>query len=95
MTDPKVRNCYCGLWQKDPEFFVQRGIPEGFCGICDRCGKPGHMRHYPGAPGTGAWCDRCYRFVAWFGSPLKKILWVMLLTPLAMVVYAVYTAMTR
>ncbi len=56
------RNCYCGLWEKNPEFFESRQIPHGFCGICERCNQPGHLRHAPGAaPYTGAWCDRCYR----------------------------------
>jgi hypothetical protein len=34
------------------------------CGECERCGAPGHTRHFPGpVPATGAWCDRCYRIV--------------------------------
>jgi hypothetical protein len=54
--------CYCGLWDKDPSFFEKKGIPPGYCGLCDKCGKPGHVRHFPGAvPFTGAWCERHYR----------------------------------
>lgn len=57
------RNCYCGSF--DREFLRQQGIPEGFCGICERCGKPGHTQHFPGpVPYTGAWCDRCVKIVA-------------------------------
>jgi hypothetical protein len=45
------RNCYC-----------RPG--EVTCGTCERCGAPGHARHFPGpVPYTGAWCDRCYRVV--------------------------------
>ena len=29
------------------------------CGACERCGRPGHLRHYPGVPATGIICDRC------------------------------------
>lgn len=37
------------------------GIPRGYCGFCDVCGKPGHTRHFPGAvPATGTWCDFHY-----------------------------------
>ena len=59
------RNCYCGLWEKNPQLLEAQHVPRGFCGICERCGQPGHMRHAPGAaPYTGAWCDRCYRVTA-------------------------------
>ena len=62
----RQRQCYCDLWKTRPEVLRQQGIPEGFCGICERCGKPGHLRHYPGpVPYTGAWCDHCYRVIAW------------------------------
>ena len=58
------RNCYCH--SVDAAFRQKQGIPENFCGICDRCGEPGHTRHHPGpVPVTGAWCDRCYRIVGW------------------------------
>jgi len=51
MTDfPNQRACYCAPGETS-------------CGICERCGVPGHTRHFPGpVPVTGAWCDRCYRF---------------------------------
>lgn len=48
---PNTRGCYC----KPGELF---------CGTCERCGAPGHTRHFPGpVPYTGSWCDRCYRVV--------------------------------
>jgi hypothetical protein len=57
-----TRHCYCGLWRKDPSVLEAQGIPRGFCGLCDRCGEPGHTRHFPGAlPYTGSWCDMHYR----------------------------------
>ena len=62
----EARGCYCGLWDTDPEHFKQSGLSPGYCGQCDRCGAPGHTRHFPGpVPYTGAWCDRCYRIVQW------------------------------
>ena len=43
-----AKNCYCGPDQE-------------YCGTCDVCGRPGHVRHFPGAaPYTGSWCDRHY-----------------------------------
>lgn len=58
-------DCYCeGSW-KDPRRMKRRGIPPGYCGICEVCGQPGHMRHTPiPAPYTGAWCDDCYDSLA-------------------------------
>ena len=57
------RNCYCD--DLSAEFKRTHHIEEGFCGVCSRCGAPGHTRHYPGpVPATGEWCDRCYRITA-------------------------------
>ena len=48
---PTDRHCYCQPGQAS-------------CGTCERCGEPGHTRHFPGpVPVTGAWCDACYRHV--------------------------------
>jgi hypothetical protein len=59
------RNCFCSLWETNPEFLEKQGLPHGYCGICDLCGDPGHTRHYPGpVPVTGAWCDVCYQVQA-------------------------------
>ena len=45
----KGKDCYCG-----PE--------DRFCATCGVCGRPGHLRHFPGAaPVTGAWCEWHYR----------------------------------
>jgi hypothetical protein len=57
----KLRGCYCGLWDSDPKHCRDHGFPEGFCGHCDVCGKPGHLRQHPAPIGyTGAWCDEHY-----------------------------------
>lgn len=54
-------HCYCDLWNKSPETLEEQGVPRGFCGLCDVCGKPGHLQHFPGAvPFTGAWCKKHY-----------------------------------
>ncbi len=56
-----MRNCYCSLWDTQPEALERQGLVHGFCGTCGRCGALGHSSHYPGpVPATGGWCDRCY-----------------------------------
>ncbi len=58
------RGCYCGLWDTQPDVLQSQGLPEGFCGRCEKCGAPGHARHFPGPiPYTGTWCDRHYRLL--------------------------------
>ena len=53
--------CYCDLWNNSPDTLEKQGIPRGFCGLCDVCGAPGHLQHFPGAvPFTGAWCRKHY-----------------------------------
>ncbi len=53
--------CYCDLWKKNPKILIKQGVPEGFCGFCDRCGEPGHVLHFPGAlPVTLGWCRKHY-----------------------------------
>ncbi|PKN35145.1 MAG: hypothetical protein CVU61_05070 [Deltaproteobacteria bacterium HGW-Deltaproteobacteria-19] len=53
--------CYCDLWNKSPVTLEKQGVPRGFCGLCDVCGEPGHLLHFPGAvPFTGAWCKKHY-----------------------------------
>lgn len=61
--NPKQRNCYCDLWQTNPDYLMERNIPYGFCGIC-QCGQYGHLRHAPNGPYTAEFCDKCYRLVA-------------------------------
>ena len=41
------RTCYC-----------EKG--DLFCGKCEVCDNPGHIKHHPGGPGTGSWCDKHY-----------------------------------
>ncbi|MFZ3045672.1 MAG: macro domain-containing protein [Desulfatirhabdiaceae bacterium] len=54
-------NCYCDLWVKSPKTLEKQGVPNGYCGLCDVCGAPGHLQHFPGAvPSTGAWCKKHY-----------------------------------
>jgi uncharacterized membrane protein len=60
-----TRVCYCG--SLSPAYLQEHKIPEGFCGICERCGQPGHTQHFPGpVPYTGAWCDACLPKVAFY-----------------------------
>lgn len=68
----KNRNCYCGTRGANDKA-LQEGIPQGYCGLCEICGKPGHVRHHPGAvPATGSWCDFHYALLAIF-HPLTII----------------------
>lgn len=64
--DPQKRNCYCHLWQTNPDHLIEQNIPYGFCGIC-KCGEYGHLRHAPNGPYTAEFCDKCYRLVAMVG----------------------------
>jgi hypothetical protein len=60
------RICYCELWSNDPQRLELQGVPRGFCGHCERCGQPGHARHFPGPlPTTGSWCDAHYHQTRW------------------------------
>jgi len=57
------QDCYCNSF--DDEYRKKNKIPDGYCGLCDICGKPGHTQHFPGSvPYTGTWCDRCLQIVA-------------------------------
>ncbi|MFZ5867091.1 MAG: hypothetical protein ACOYXY_14500 [Thermodesulfobacteriota bacterium] len=50
--------CYCADRRSNAQVAeLMKDIPEGYCGICDVCGKPGHTRAHPSLPTTGAWCD--------------------------------------
>lgn len=72
-------SCYCGLWQTSPETLRAQGLTPGFCGLCQRCGAPGHTRHFPGpVPYTGAWCDACYRTVGRQALLLRPLPWAIL-----------------
>lgn len=81
----KKRQCYCG--SLDSAFLREQNIPKGFCGTCERCGKPGHTQHFPGpVPYTGAWCDRCVKIVA-LTWPLKNpVVWGVLIMILIVLV---------
>lgn len=84
------RQCYCASLSAESR--REQNIPDGFCGICERCGAPGHTQHFPGPiPYTGAWCDRCVRIVA-LTWPLKNpLVWA----ALAIVAIIVVTILRR
>jgi hypothetical protein len=54
-----VLSCFCSEREKDPRSFSH--VPDGFCGFCDICGEPGHVRPHPTEAFTGAWCDEHWR----------------------------------
>ena len=65
--------CYCGTISK--ETMEKEGIPEGYCGLCELCNKPGHTQHFPGAvPYIGAWCDDCFEKIARKQQNIEKAL---------------------
>jgi hypothetical protein len=81
LGNQNTRGCYCGLWETQPGFFTGKEIPPGFCGRCQTCGAPGHVRHHPGAvPFTGSWCDRHYRRLQFThpATPFGCLLWLLL-----------------
>ena len=81
------RSCYCNLWQTNPEVLRQQGLPEGFCGICERCGQPGHTQHFPGpVPYTGAWCDRCIRIVPYTALLRNPKFWFAVIAAIIVIV---------
>jgi hypothetical protein len=51
-------HCYCNERKTNPAIAESmKDIPDGFCGICEICGKPGHTKTHPHLPTTGSWCD--------------------------------------
>ena len=85
------RGCYCGLWEKNPSYFQKKGIPEGFCGLCMKCGRPGHTRHHPGAvPFTGSWCDYHYKITAWTHPATIPGYLIILLTAIGLVAFLIW-----
>lgn len=58
LMPPPTRGCYCSERANNLKFAESlKDVPEGFCGICDVCGKPGHTSAHPTLPTTGSWCD--------------------------------------
>ena len=69
--------CSCSLWSTDPQLLESQGVPPGFCGHCDVCGAPGHLRHFPGAlPVTGTWCDPHFKRTLWLHPMAVHGRWV-------------------
>lgn len=70
------RSCYCRLWQTNPSFLRSQGVPQGYCGMCDRCGLPGHLRPAPPpVPSTAAWCDECFEIELHRGPNIESGAW--------------------
>jgi hypothetical protein len=85
--NPNERGCYCSLWIDSPSTLIEQGVPEGYCGLCEKCGEPGHLRHFPGAvPYTGSWCDKHYRRVAML-HPLGSRSLLMIIILLSVISY--------
>lgn len=72
--------CYCPDRKNNPKVAeLMKNIPEGFCGICDICGKPGHTKAHPNLPTSGAWCDEHWeQITAGSSITIDKILMVII-----------------
>ena len=58
-------NCYCNERKTNPALAESmEDIPDGFCGICEICRKPGHTRAHPYLATTGSWCDEHWNELA-------------------------------
>ena len=89
----KELSCYCSYI--DRQLLENEDLPLGFCGLCDVCGNPGHVRHHPGAvPYTGCWCPRHYRILALTHpkTPVGCLLWIALGVAAALCVSSVARA---
>jgi hypothetical protein len=50
----------------NPSVLEKQNVPRGYCGLCEKCRKPGHLRHFPGAvPASLAFCDLHYQRIRW------------------------------
>ena len=78
--------CYCDLWETDPQFLRDQGVPQGYCGLCSsevkgkQCGKPGHVRAHPRAPVTSCWCDEHYEVVETGFNPVILFNWLIVIS---------------
>ncbi|MHC4872818.1 MAG: hypothetical protein ACYTFY_13330 [Planctomycetota bacterium] len=91
MTDQQQTEKYCYCDEFDDDYRKAHGIPEGYCGICEVCGAPGHTQHFPGArPYTGAWCDDCLEHVAKNYKVQSAVISIVMLGILAGIGYGVY-----
>ncbi|MDQ6979382.1 MAG: hypothetical protein Q9M09_04285 [Mariprofundaceae bacterium] len=91
-----MADCYCEERLSDPELAaVMEEIPEGYCGLCDTCGKPGHTRAHPHAPVTSAWCDahwdemQQHRIIS-LAEVIPWLFLLLLLTILSVTLYSLF-----
>lgn len=82
MQDEQNEYCYCNERLSNPKLKESmKDLPEGFCGICDICGKPGHTKAHPSLPTTGAWCDEHWNeLITKKAFNLQNIIGVLILT---------------
>lgn len=92
MKNEKTRNCYCETRKNNPNVARSiKDIPEGYCGICDICGEPGHMNAHPHLPTTGSWCDKHWEELIRKPSlhPLQLLVYLIIMIPIPFVIYLV------
>ncbi len=58
LVDEQLRPCFCFLWHERRDLLEKLELPYGFCGWCESCSEPGHVRH--AHEPAGAWCDECW-----------------------------------
>lgn len=73
--------CYCEERKNNKGVAeLMKDLPEGFCGTCDICGKPGHTKGHPSLPTTGAWCDEHWsQLVSGQSITLDKIILILII----------------
>ncbi len=88
-------SCYCKERATNPKLAGEmKEIPNGYCGFCEICGKPGHMCAHPRLPTTGVWCDEHWEeLVSHRIIPLGDIAqYIFYLLIVGMFIYSVFSA---
>ncbi|TNF35038.1 MAG: hypothetical protein EP312_04725 [Gammaproteobacteria bacterium] len=94
MAAESGNHCYCQERATNLAFAeTLKDLPPGYCGICDVCGQPGHMRAHPQLPTTGSWCDEHWQ--AMLASPGITLDVLFKWAFIAVTVIVVITAMIR
>ncbi len=89
-------SCYCSERESNPRLAEElKDIPEGYCGICEVCGRPGHLRAHPRAPTSGAWCDAHWeelssRRIFTLGDVVRVVYLVVVVVGTVLVVWKVF-----
>lgn len=90
VANPLKRNCtWCRFYSEEDR--RKRGLPDGYCAVCQECGQPGHLRQPFPAMHSSRWCDKCNRKFAWrvWLTPIGFIVLVIIALLISLVVTAI------